>query len=134
MVGRSGVAGLLAITTACRIGQSVDDYPPATDPHGVMAELRLVTGTHLAGELVAVSDTAFLLISRRRLTLVRYKTIGRARFLRMPSVSYEGTGGPLPAHFAALRARARYPHGVSPDLLERLLRAYGQDSLELAQP
>jgi hypothetical protein len=124
-------AGLLAaIAAACTFGGNVAKFEPATVPGG--ATVTVTTATHPAGfhgELLAVEDTALLMISEDSVTRVPMRTV---RSVRAPYGDAAGT--PTAEQLAQLRLVARYPQGVDADLERRLLQAYHQGSVRVARP
>ncbi len=124
----------IALGMGCTIGSSVDRYPPAKGPGGTTAEFQLVSGRIIAGELVEVRDTAFLLDADGLLTIAPFFAISRANFDDARFASYRGRAGPGRRVLEQLRAFARYPSGVTPELLSRILEAYDQEHLAVLEP
>src|SRR5574337_351961 len=122
---RSLVVALLAVG-ACVSGPTLGNFAPAHAPDGVSVRLRLVTNREIPlAELLAVGDSG-LLVQRS----------GRLEWVPLAVVSdVEATGRGTSTRFAPsyrerppneLRLLARYPAGVTPVLLDRLLASYGQ--------
>lgn len=141
-----GLAGqltgvLLCVVTAGCVGTHAGSLRPANEPAGVFVTLAVTSRTgerhwkndRVSGELLAVQDTAFLLLVDQRLTLVPYgaTTGGSARQQR--SFFLKGRA-PDRGLRERLRLLSRYPQGVSPELLARLLAAYGQPALQVVEP
>ena len=119
-----------AALTACMVnaGQRVERYPVATEPRGLTATLRLEgQRPTIVGELLEVQDTALLLMAERQVLLVPYHRLLHARFEQMPSYRAQW-GAPAPAFRRELSLRSRYPQGVSPEILAKLLAITGQSS------
>src|SRR5262245_47605032 len=126
----------LLLLSACSLGPRVKTYPLAREPQGVRAEIRRGR-QRFPGELLAVTDTAFLVVNTLsgRLVLVPYGATSEVRFDNLP-LNYTVQSGRPPGREVQqqLRLRSRYPTGVSSDLLSRLLAAYHQDSVEVLAP
>lgn len=118
----------LLLVAACPIGTTGRGYAPAKGPAGATVTLELTGHRRIVGELLAVEDTALLVLEDRQLVRVPLPLIvsGNA-----PKVSFNGqaaTGG-LGEPGERLRLISRYPQGVSAELEERLLQAYGQSGV-----
>lgn len=116
---------------ACTIGRPLNDLRPTSGPQGTRA--RVTYGNAgpaitIEGELVAVRDDGLLLLARDRLTLVRYGVLREARF---PDTTRVGRfrRSANERQRRALAQFSRYPFGLSPDQLDRLLESLGQDQL-----
>ncbi len=132
--------GLLAV--GC-VGTHAGSLRPANEPAGVVATLHAsrpgfahepweLRRERLAGELLAVQDTAFLLLIDRRLTLIPYGAV-RHGFAEQQENFYLSGRAPNRGLRERLRLVSRYPQGVSPELLARLLAAYGQPAVDVVQ-
>jgi len=108
---------------------------PGTRP-GIPARLRVVDQGHdvsLRGELLA-ADSAGLVIAAEDLGVVRvrYACVTRAAFDRMdPPPLVGGRRAPAEADLAALARHARYPQGMGPGELARLLPAGSRGLVEV---
>ena len=125
----SRVPGALVIATlGCSFGATVERFAPATRPQGVAAALTLQGGAECNGELLAVQDTALVVLARDTVTLVSYGAIFRGRFSELGPL----LATPPAADFATrLRLLSRFPQGLTPDLLARLLAAQGQSAVKV---
>jgi hypothetical protein len=119
---------------ACSSGTTVKEFTPAREPGGVALDLRLrVAGPRqrFLAELVAVGDTTLIVCDSRALIVVPL------RLVRIGSTPAPGTGITIGSGALSTSTRrrltllARYPQGLSDDMLRRLLAAYGQDSVEV---
>ncbi len=132
------IAALAAITgLGCHFGTRVERFPPAQGPAGVTAVLeRKRPAAPILGELLALTDSAlYVLRDGRRVTLVPFRVIRQGTFERMgdAAVVYEGRT-PDAEILHRLRLVSRFPAGLTPDLLARLLAAYGQTAADRAEP
>jgi len=125
---------LCLLAAACSFGPRVSRFGPATHVAGVGAKVARGDST-FGAELLAVTDTALLLVRDTRIVLAQYRSVDWVVF---PSLSerYTITRGQPPAGQAReqLRLFSRYPSGVSASLLAELLAAYHQDSVDVLRP
>lgn len=113
--------GCSLIVAACTVGTHARNYQPARGPAGAMVNLQLQDKSRSGGELLAVEDTALLLLRDSQLVRVPLSQVrsGRAPKLSFSSRMRTGTR-------EQLRLISRYPQGVSTELEGRLLAAYRQ--------
>ncbi|MCI0433215.1 MAG: hypothetical protein L0271_06150 [Gemmatimonadetes bacterium] len=122
------ILGSLSGLSGCMfpVGTRVDDFPPAHRPAGIEIELALVqranAGTIVAGELLELTDSAFLLLNTRGVMLVPQGLVNRYRSRIHERANKRVRFRPNDE----LRRVARFPYGLRPDLLRRLLDAHGQ--------
>ena len=96
-------------------------------PGGVTGRLSLRSRREVAGELLAVEDSAFLLLAVDR-TLVRVPL----SVVRSAQAAYGGFVSPLtPWERERIRLASRYPDGVTPELEQHLLAAYLQQAVTM---
>lgn len=80
------------------------------------------------GELLAVQDTALVVLAQDTVTLVPYRILTAGRFSQVGEL----TETPPPRDFAEkVRLVSRFPQGLTPEMLTRLLAAYGQSTLKV---
>ncbi len=121
------------LAAACSLGPRVENFAPAHEPGGVNATVTHSDSTFTA-ELLALSDTALLLVRNNRVVLAPY---GAGTTVVFPALSeqYAIRGRPPTGWVREqLRLLSRFPSGISPSLLTQLLRAYRQDSLDVLTP
>ena len=111
----------LLLVAGCSVGTSARSYAPAKGPAGAILELRFTDQTRMTAELLAVEDSAFLLLHDAQVTRV---PLSQVQSGRGPKVSFSEELGARTRE--RLRLISRYPQGVSPELEGRLLQAYGQ--------
>lgn len=102
---------------ACFTGPSASGFPPATTPHGVESTID-IHRARLAGELLEVSDSGYVLLSEGLLVFAPFSAVRSASFSGIGS--YE-VGRPDPPLMERLRLVSRYPNGVTPEVLDLLL-------------
>lgn len=95
--------------------------------HGVDGQL-VVHGRHVGGELLDVSDTAFVLLSGNAIVLIPKVDIDESNFRGLElHRGAELTGDVLAQH----RLLSRFPMGMPPGALRSLLRQSGQSELKV---
>jgi hypothetical protein len=120
---------------ACAVGPK----PSGVGPAGVWATLTVhypERTTQISGELLAADGAGLTLLTVMEgispsVVLVSYRAIGRAQLTR---IIWTGESPPDSAQLFRLRLQSRYPQGISPELLDKLIRAYGQDSVYRIPP
>ena len=127
---------LVLFAAACPIGTSAGAFGPS----GTSVDLKTVskpapdrtlTGS-TTGELLAADSTSIIVLTPvGELVRVSFRAITGGRIKRGARV---GAGNPAPMDLARLKLLSRYPQGISPDLLDRLLREYRRDALRLVEP
>ena len=123
-------AGLAALAlVACHVGTRASSFAPAIDPEGVSARIVTHAATFEA-ELLAVSDTALLLLRNRTVVLARYAVIREATFQQVSETVERGVA-PDSTTRERLRLISRFPQGVSREQLRALLAAYGQPAVDV---
>lgn len=118
------------VLSGCHFGTRAQTFGPAQRPEGVHAGITTVSAGWVYGELLEVQDTALLVLSAERLVLVPYDLVRSAQFGEMGSdTTISSRVAPSVAVREKLRLVSRFPQGVTSELLEELLAAYGQDQV-----
>lgn len=119
------------LAAACVTGPSVERYGPAHRAAGLRLELRLREG-RISGELLEVRDSGLVLLTEKE---VVFTSFARIRDLRADAerIFYRG-GKPLPEIRERLRLLSRFPQGVPPDAMARLLEARGMQAVRNDPP
>ena len=129
----TGPAILLISTLAlggCHFGTRAQTFGPAQGPEGVHTGITTMGAGWISGELLEVQDTALLVLSDERLVLVPFDLMRSAQFDEMGSdTTISDQEAPSIAARERLRLVSRFPQGVTAELLEELLAAYGQDEV-----
>ena len=117
----------------CSFGMTARKYSPAQGPKGIM--MHVSTGQkQLTGELIEVRADGILLAGEK-LRLLPYTAIlsAEANEKDSPYIISKGTvpNRDVQEH---LRLLSRFPQGLTPELIQRLLDAYGQTELAGATP
>lgn len=116
----------LPLLGACMLGMPVRRFAPAGGPQGVTADLRLTNDVQIQGELLAAGDTALVIRQTGIATIavVRYSSLRNGQFPQVMDVWF--FGAPDPATLGRLRRVSRFPQGLTPELMQRLLEAHNQ--------
>jgi hypothetical protein len=137
---------VVAAGFGCSYGMKARNFAPANSPRGVVG-LVSVGSAQFEAELIEARDTALLVLvnpnaavasagspeSAPRLRLVPFAQIRSAVF-RQTHLAVADGKTPSAKALESLRLLSRFPQGVSPALLETLLRAYSQTQLEGTPP
>jgi hypothetical protein len=130
MKGRLTFAALiLVIACVLHAGPGPDSYQPAHSANGVTASLAVATTT-IDGELLEVQDTAVVILTLDRVALIPFRAISSGRFEGSP-VTIANNQRPFIGDLTAIRLVSRYPQGIPPQALRRMLRSKSQDSITL---
>jgi hypothetical protein len=114
----------LGLIGACQIGTHAKNYAPARGPAGAILDLRFSDKSRARAELLAVEDSALLVVENAQLARV---PLAQIRSARGPKVAFDSR---LRSDTRErLRLLSRYPQGVSPEMEGRLLQAYGQSTV-----
>lgn len=137
---------LLVLSIAgCSVGVKVEDFEPAQGPHGVQMELKLngnvIDGNKISGELLAVREDGVLLNvidhpdypnATGRIVLIPFWMMNTAELEQMGRVKVASQGKEMDeVYLNRLRLVARFPQGLSDELLAVLLAELGQDQVEV---
>lgn len=142
---RLSTAAILLAVTACTVGPQIHEFKPASSPNGVFMDVRLhgniVGGKRLYGELLSARPDGLLLsiVPKDRpdevgkVTLVPYWMLDVIEPEQMGYVKVRSEGRNMDEErLKRLNAVARYPQGLSEELLAKLLAAVDQE--EIARP
>ena|GEM_PF-1071402 len=123
-VGSGAGGGGMVIST----GESLDKFPLARVPGGARCAIQMPYRV-LVGELIAVQDDGIVLL-REKLRFVRYEYIVALEFGEgLPQYKVKRQRTLKPDVLERIRYLSRFPQGLSPELLQKLLQAYGQNAL-----
>jgi hypothetical protein len=124
----------LATLQAClrHYGTNVDSFPPAYSPKGVIGEV-VTSNTNYKGEVIEVRDTGIVILAAGTFRFVPYSAIISSHF--------NGIGGPISSKKVPssqsrerLRLVSRFPQGLTPEILQKLLSANAQTELSQENP
>ena len=114
------------LAAGCTLGPTIQEFEPAHRAAGAVATVRLARAT-IAGELLAVSDSGVLLLARDGITEVPFRLVRSGIVQGMPNDFGMGDA-PDSDTRRTMRNLSRFPQGLSPELLEKLLAAYRQQA------
>ncbi len=135
---------LYLLVAGCSTSVEVKDFKPAQHPQGIHMEVKLngdvVDGNKLEGELLAVRQDGVLLNvsdypgrrkGTRLIVLVPFWMMDTVTLEQMGRAKVESQGEEQnQIYLDRLRRLARFPQGLSEELLAQLLEKYGQEQLE----
>lgn len=113
---------------ACSRGPRVSSFAPALKPAGAAVSIESRNAT-FDGELLAVSDTALVLLRGGVVALAPYAAIEDVVLPQFDAEYKIRHARPDTLTLGKLRLRSRFPQGMTPELLAQLLAAYHQNSL-----
>lgn len=119
---------------ACHYGPTVSAYPPASSPYGAEANIITVSKGRLTAELIEVRESDIVILADGKLELRPYASI-KALTVEVLDKHFNIGGKPPSSKARAdIRILSRFPQGLTPELLAKLLQAYGQTELARAEP
>lgn len=129
----SWIVALALVPLGCVVGPSAGGFEPANGPAGIAVALETTQRHKLAAELLEVQDTALLVLADAEVRLAPYRAIRRASFRQRANLSFGDGRTPSPDILLHLRQVARFPAGLPPGLLERLLDAHKQGAVRVVE-
>ena len=123
------VLALSILMCACFTGPSATGFRPATTAHGVESTIE-VQRTRLAGELLEVSDSGYVLLSEGLLVFAPFSALRSASFSGIDS---HESGRPDLSLMERLRLVSRYPKGMTPAVLDLLLAETHQTAVKVVR-
>jgi len=123
---------LFAAACVVHTGQQPKTFDPAHTAQGVRATLT-VMGTRVIGELLEVRDSGLVVHTPQQVTFVQFGAVDRGTFSDS-DVIIEARRAPDGEDRNKLRMLSRFPYGIPPDALRRLLASQHQDSLAVMTP
>ena len=135
---------LMLFVAGCSVGVQIEDFKPAQGPQGVHIELRLkgkvIGGNTISGELLAVRADRILLNvidnpdspnAKSRVVLIPVSMVKTAEPEQMYRVKVRSKRKELDEEQVnRLRLVARFPQGLSDEMLAVLLADLGQDRVD----
>jgi hypothetical protein len=123
---------LVLIVCGCFTSRPPQRFGPAITATGVTGSVRLIGGTELSGELLAVNDTAYVMLIGSRVTIARYATLSAARFGVVGQVTASPGEVPRADRRQQLGSYSRFPFGIPDSALAALLAKGGQTVVDSA--
>ena len=113
---------------ACVTGMPEETYARRYGAFGAMTEVRTRGGRVVIGELLSIGDSGVTLMEKQRVVVVQF---GAVRTISIERLSVDAGHALWSARFRREASlRARYPHGITPDLMSRLLTRSGQQAVD----
>jgi hypothetical protein len=121
------------LVTGCikYIGAKAQDYPPAQTPNGALATVTTKQGASIAGELLEVRDSAWVIATRQRIVLVPFRLMQGGVVEHSEQTIQLGLP-PVAAVLQEHRLLSRFPYGMPDPALRELLASKRQNAMELA--
>jgi hypothetical protein len=120
---RLSALATLLLVAACYTSPKPEAYAPALSPAGVRGALRLRSGGNVAGELLEVRDSAYVMLINSRVTIVPYSAIASGEFDHQDWMAFGSVASPNADTRQRLRWDSRFPFGIRDPALAALLRA-----------
>ena len=119
-----------ALLSACAVGPSVSDFPPAVTPQGMSVTVTMADAEFRGAELLEVGDSSVLVLTaQRELVRIYYTRIRRFEPLHGPAL-YRGAL-PRATDIAAWRPLSRFPQGLVQAQVDTLASFYGQPRVDV---
>lgn len=123
------VAATVVTSSGCYTGPHALEFSPARSGHGVAGELVLQNQS-VRGELLASSDTAFVMESASRILLIPRSAVYETRFEGLRDHRGADLSGDVLEKY---RLMSRFPAGISAGMLRMLLAQTGQSELTVVR-
>ncbi len=135
---------LVLLVAGCSAGVRIENFKPAQGPQGVHVELMLegnaIGGSKISGELLAVRANRILINvidnqdspnASSRVVLIPYSLIKSVDPEQMGRMGFRSQRQEMDEdHLKKLRLVARFPQGLSDEMLAKLLADLGQDQVD----
>jgi hypothetical protein len=130
------LAGAVALAS-CRTSPPPQAVPQATSPYGAHSIVTLVDGKTFDGEVLAITDSSWILMVGDRVASVRDGAISNVRVADLGELRYADGGRPSASELHRARRVTRFPYGIAPEAMAALLAKSTQsspDDLETRRP
>lgn len=130
---RAMFAVLVLLGGACSpyIGPRAAEHPLSLGAEGATIKIQLVSrdggagDVYVTGELLSVTYSGLWVLADSHASWVAFSAIARAELQHTGDDDIEGPGAPDSAALERLRLESRFPQGLSPELMRKLLLSYG---------
>lgn len=127
------VASTLLLTTACTAG----GWSRADLSAGKGGSVRIQAGdTRMDGELLLADEDGLLVLANGRIARVPWGAVRALDFRNRPVEIEAGHSlgvPPFPGELRAIQLASRYPYGLTPEQLHRVLADLGQDRVDVVR-
>ena len=120
------VINLVLLAGCYKIGPRIEDYP-ARSAAGLTGEIT-AGRVRYPVELLEVRDSAFIVLSNQRVMHIPFRSISGVNFRKTLVVRMASPADFRERH-RQLRLMSRFPFGMTPDVLQRLLQALNQSEI-----
>jgi hypothetical protein len=141
---RLSIGVAVTVAAGCASGPVLSDYPSAHGPEGATVRITVGNVAYRAELLETRADSFLILSSSRqesssgeqrdraetRVRLVSFESISSVELSRGGAFVDKVSPKASPATHERLRLLSRYPQGLSPELMQQLLKMYGQTDVE----
>lgn len=127
------VAGAL-LAASCHTSPKPQAVPQATNPFGVRGTVSLAYGRSYEGELLAVTDTSWVMLVDGRVSMVRTTAVHEVSVPTVGTLKYANGRAKSNVRLERAQRLTRYPYGIPPEAMAALLAKASQeapDDLEL---
>jgi hypothetical protein len=126
-----GFLGFAAV--GCYHGPTLQEYEAATRADGARADVSLMKGGKLVGELLAVDESALVIRDAQRLLRVPFSSVRQLDLRGLGKLTLDGRR-PNEEFLRRAKLHSRFPSGMTPEIELALLDAYGQQSITEVTP
>lgn len=113
---------------ACYTSPKPQAIPEATSLNGELGTVTLAYGRTFSGELLAVTDTSWVMLVGNRVSMVRSAALQKVLVPSTGDIAYSGGKATSATRLEAARHAVRFPYGISPDVMSALLAKSGQQA------
>lgn len=117
------IAASALLLTACRTSAPPRQAAERDTHLGSTGTVRLADGNGATGELLAVEDSAFVLLTSQRILVVLFDGVSEARFGGTASFEFGPGRRPRESVIKQWRDDSRFPFGMTPRAMTALLAA-----------
>ena len=133
---------VLVLCAGCSVGPRASEHPLALVAGGAKLEIELIKadrgvgvgGRLISGELLAVTDSGLWVLADAHPSWVAYAIIHQAVFDQTGDDDLAGPEAPPLKERNRLRLESRFPQGISPELMRKLLATYGDSVARVLLP
>lgn len=127
----------LLVLTGCTLSSTYDEQVSRVGPEGIRATITTEDHGEFSGEVLGVQPFALILRATAAeqydgpvIVQIAYPAIRQGRFQRAAALNVSSSyWTPSKQWRHNLRLRSRFPQGITPDVMDRLLRLHNQNAL-----
>lgn len=124
---------MMLVLCACRTSPDPRRFGPANSPTGITGSVRVAGGGEVVGELLAVTDTAYVMLVNSRVTMAPYAVLTTAHFAYVGRVTDSLGEAPSGKRRQRLELYSRFPFGIPGPAMSALLAKAGQSAADNAR-